>query len=132
MFSRFVEVTFKPVLVIGGLGTALAALNAFWPKYTVENVQNLEFVEKDTIFVQHWGMMVFLMGIFMIAAAFKESWRMAILLYSTIEKAFMVFLVLSNSDKPFSKGFRPPAIMDTIIVLYTLLYFGSLRRSNKH
>jgi hypothetical protein len=32
--------------------------------------------------------MVGLMGIFMVVAAFRESWRVPILLYSLIEKAF--------------------------------------------
>ena len=41
------------------------------------------------------------MGLFMIGAAFKESWRAPILLYSLIEKAFMVFLVASNAGATF-------------------------------
>jgi hypothetical protein len=40
--------------------------------------------------------MVRLMGIFMVGAAFIESWRVPIFLYSLIEKVFMVFLVASN------------------------------------
>jgi hypothetical protein len=56
-------------------------------------------------FDQHCGIMVCLMGVFMSGAAMKESWRVPILLYSLIEKAFM----------------------DTIIVLYSILYFWSRR-----
>ena len=88
--------TLKPVLIIGGAGTALAGVDAFLPRYAVENVQKLEFIPEYTIFVQHWGIMVSLMGVFMIGAAFKQSWRTPILTYSLIEKAFMVFLVFSN------------------------------------
>ena len=73
--KSFIDKTIKPVLIIGGIGTALANLNAFFPRFTVENVQKLEFVQEYTIFVQHWGIMVGLMGIFMVAAAFMESWR---------------------------------------------------------
>jgi len=36
--------TLKPVLIIGGIGTAAANLNAFFPRYTVENVQKRELV----------------------------------------------------------------------------------------
>lgn len=71
--------------------------------------------------------MVGLMGIFMVVAAFRESWRVPILLYSLIEKAFMVFLVVSNAHLSFSEGFYAPAVMDAFIVLYSILYFWSLR-----
>ena len=125
---KFIDLTLKPVLILGGAGTALAWLDAFAPRFAVEKVQNLEFVEEYTIFVQHWGIMVCLMGVFMIGAAFQESWRTPILLYSLIEKAFMVFLVFSNLDREFSQGFLAPAIMDAVIVLWSLAYFASVRQ----
>lgn len=125
--KTFIDKSIKPVLLVGGIGTALAGVNAFFPRFAVENVQNLDWVPAYTIFVQHWGMMVCLIGIFMIAAAFKESWRIPILLYGLIEKAFMVFLVASNLDQPFSNGFYVPAAMDTVITIWSLLYFWSLR-----
>ena len=43
--QRFIDVTIKPVLVIGGIGTALAGLNAFLPRFAVENVQKLDSIE---------------------------------------------------------------------------------------
>ena len=110
------------------LGTALAGLDAFFPRFAVENVQKLEWFPEYAIFVQHWGMMVCLMGVFMIGAAFKESWRVPILLYGMIEKAFMVFLVASNLGESFSSGFLAPAVMDAIITAWSVLYFASLRR----
>ena len=126
--QRFIDVTIKPVLIIGGIGTALAGLDAFLPQFAVENVQKLEWVPEYTIFVQHWGIMVCLMGVFMVAAAFKESWRTPILLYSLLEKAFMVYLVFSNFRQPFAGGFLAPAIMDAIITAWSIVYFISLRR----
>ena len=122
-----VDKTLKPVLIIGGAGTALAGLDAFAPRFAVEKVQDLEFIPEYTIFVQHWGIMVCLMGLFMVGAAFKKSWRTPILLYSLVEKAFMVFLVFSNFSHSFSRGFLAPAIMDAVIVLWTLAYFASPR-----
>ncbi len=126
--QKFIDVTIKPVLIIGGIGTALAGLDAFFPRFAVENVQKLEWVPEYTIFVQHWGMMVCLIGVFMVAAAFKESWRVPILLYGLIEKAFMVFLVASNSGQSFASGFYVPATMDAIITVWSVVYFASLRR----
>ncbi len=126
--QKFIDVTIKPVLIIGGIGTALAGVDAFFPRFAVENVQKLEWVPEYTIFVQHWGIMVCLMGVFIVAAAFKESWRVPILLYSLIEKAFMVYLVFSNLGQPFASGFLAPAIMDAFITAWSLVYFASLRR----
>jgi len=126
--NTFINKTIKPVLIVGGIGTALAGLNALLPRFAVENVQKLDWVPEYTIFVQHWGIMVCLMGVFMVAAAFKESWRTPILLYGLIEKAFMVFLVVSNRNMSFSSGFSVPAIMDSIITVWSLLYFASLKR----
>jgi hypothetical protein len=127
--QKFIDVTIKPVLIIGGLGTAAAGLYAFFPQLAVETIANLEFVQDYTIFVQHWGLMVGLAGIMMVAAAFKESWRTPILLYVLIEKAFMVFLVASNLGQTFANGFLVPAAMDTLITVWLLLYFWS-RREN--
>ena len=129
--TKLVDKTLKPVLIIGGLVTALAGLDAFAPRFAVENVQNLEFIPEYTIFVQHWGIMVCLMGLFMIGAAFKKSWRTPILLYSLVEKAFMVFLVFTNLSHDFSRGFLAPAIMDAVIVLWSLAYFASPRHGAK-
>jgi len=72
-------------------------------------------------------MMVLLMGIFMIISAFKVSWRLPILIYSAIEKTFMVFLYLFNISRPFSAGFAGAAVMDAIIVIYLLIYFWTVR-----
>jgi hypothetical protein len=130
MLEKFIRVTIKPVLIIGGAGTALAGANAFLPQWATENIQGIEWVQDYTIFVQHWGMMVCLMGIFMIGAAFKESWRYPIMMYSMIEKAFMVYLAVSNSAHTYAEGFFIPATMDSIITIYSILYFISLRKKD--
>ena len=128
--KKFIDITLKPLLIIGGAGTALAGINAFFPVFAVENVQGITWAQEYTIFVQHWGMMVCLMGVFMVAAAYKESWRTPIMLYSLIEKAFMVYLVTSNASFSFSDGFYIPAGMDAIITVYSILYFISLSKQD--
>ena len=128
MLEKFINVTIKPVLIIGGAGTALAGANAFLPQWATENVQGIAWMQDYTIFVQHWGMMVCLMGVFMIGAAFRESWRYPIMLYSLIEKAFMVYLVITNVSLVYSDGFYIPAAMDSFITVYSILYFMSLKK----
>jgi hypothetical protein len=128
--QKFIDVTIKPVLIVGGLGTAAAGLYGFFPRFAVENIAELEFIRDYTIFVQHWGLMVGLIGVFMVLAAFRKSWQTPILLYAMIEKAFMVFLVAINLGQPFVSGFYAPAVMDSIITVWLLIYFVSLRKTN--
>jgi hypothetical protein len=122
--NRFFELTFRPFFVLTGMGTALAALDAFWPRWVVERLQKITFVQDYTIIIQHWGIMVRLMGVFMIVAAFRPDWRNPILVYSAIEKTFMIYLVGANISHAYSQGFWLGAIMDATVVLYTIAYFG--------
>ncbi len=71
-----------------------------------EDVGKIPFVREYTIITQHWGIMVGLMGVFMIVAAFKVEWRKPILIYSLLEKAFMVYLVLANGSQLLLTGFQ--------------------------
>ncbi len=121
---RFFDLTFVWFFVITGIGTAGAGLYAFWPRWTVKAVGKIPFVREYTIITQHWGIMVGLMGVFMIAAAFKVEWRTPILLYSLLEKAFMVYLAVANGRQPYSQGFKAAAAMDATVVLYTIVYFA--------
>jgi uncharacterized membrane protein YozB (DUF420 family) len=125
--KRLIDKTIKPFLIIAGLCTGAAGLNAIMPQFTVQNIPKLPFVEDYTIIVQHWGMMVLLIGAFMIISAFKVSWRLPILIYGAIEKTFMVFLYLFNISRAFSDGFAGGAVIDAVIVIYSLLYFWTLR-----
>jgi hypothetical protein len=62
-------------------------LYAFFPTWTVPNVGKLPYLQDYTIFIQHWGIMVGLMGVFMMAAAMIPKWRLPIFVYSGIEKS---------------------------------------------
>jgi hypothetical protein len=120
-FSR----TFRPFFLFTGAGTALVALYAFLPSWALPNVAKLPYVQDYTIIIQHWGIMVGIMGLFMMGAAIVPQWRVPILIFSGFEKAFMVFLVLSNVQFAFVKGFWLPFALDSTVVIYTLGYFLS-------
>jgi hypothetical protein len=122
--KRFFDLTFKPFFVVTGIGTASASLYAFWPRWAAETAGKIPFVADYTIITQHWGIMVGLMGVFMIVAGFKVEWRKPILIYSLLEKAFMVYLVLANSSHSYAQGFKAGAAMDATVVLYTIVYFA--------
>jgi len=80
--KRFFDLTFKPFFVLTGFAAALGALNAFWPKWAAEKVELIPFVQDYTIVLQHWGIMLGLVGVFMIVAAFRTDWRNPILIFS--------------------------------------------------
>ncbi|MGA9856142.1 MAG: hypothetical protein WBR29_12790 [Gammaproteobacteria bacterium] len=122
--KRFFDLTFKPFFVLTGIGTATAGLFAFWPQWAVAHVAKFAYVQEYTIVLQHWGIMVCLMGVFMITAAFSTEWRKPILIYSGIEKSFMIYLVVANMSHPYSQGFWFGGGMDAAVVLYTIVYFA--------
>jgi hypothetical protein len=121
LFSR----TVKPFFLFTGAGTALVGLYAFLPSWAMPNVAKLPYLQECTIIIQHWGMMVCLMGLSMMAAAVFPAWRVPIFLYSAVEKAFMVWLVLSNAQESFVSGFWVPFALDSTVVIYTIGYFAS-------
>ena len=115
--------SFRPFYLLTGAGTALIGLFAFFPSWATPTVARLPFLLEYTIIIQHWGIMVGLMGLFMMGAAIFPEWRVPIGLYSVFEKAFMVWLVLVNARQPFVAGFWIPFAIDLMVVAYTLGYF---------
>ncbi len=68
--------------------------------------------------------MVGLMGVATMLAALVPQWRVPIVLYSALEKSFMVWLVLSNVQNSFANGFWIPFVLDSTVVIYTIGYFA--------
>lgn len=123
--KAFFDWSVRPFFLFTGGGTALVGLYAFFPSWAMPNVAKLSYLQDYTIIIQHWGMMVGLMGLFMMAAAVIPKWRVPIFVYSGIEKAFMVWLVLSNAEHSFVSGFWVPFALDATVVSYTIAYFLS-------
>lgn len=123
--ERFFARTVKPFFLFTGAGTALVGLYAFAPAWTMPNIGRLPYLQDYTVIIQHWGIMVCLMGVAMMAAAVVPAWRLPIFLYSAAEKAFMVWLVASNASEPFVSGFWVPFALDSTVVIYTIGYFAA-------
>jgi hypothetical protein len=122
--KRFFARTVRPFFLFTGAGTALVGLFAVAPSWAMPNVTQLPYFQDYTIIIQHWGIMVGLMGIAMMLAAMISQWRVPILLYSALEKAFLGWLVLSNAHQPFVSGFWVPFALDSTVVIYTIGYFA--------
>ena len=66
---RFFARTVRPFFLLTGAGTAAVGLYAFLPSWAMPNVARLPYLQDYTIIIQHWGIMVGLMGLCMMAAA---------------------------------------------------------------
>ena len=120
--KHFIQITIKPFLIISGLFTASTILLFISPKTALEGSLKLEFIETYRILIQHWGMIVFLVGLFLIISAFITSWRFPIIVFATVEKIFYVYLYIVSSQYKYSQGFFTSALIDAIIVIYFVIY----------
>ena len=68
---------------------------------------------------------MFGIGALMVAAAFRPWLRFEALMFSTVEKAFMVYLFLSNMRALWGAAYTSLFITDLIITSYGILYFIS-------
>lgn len=129
--ASFFSRTFRSFYLLTGAGTALIGAFAFLPSWAMPNIARLPFLNEYTIIIQHWGIMVGLMGLFMMGAAILPEWRFPIALYSLLEKAFMVWLVLSNARQPYVVGFWIPFAIDLTVVVYTIGYLVCCGRGSR-
>ncbi len=122
-FNRFL----KPFLVNGGLVTMYAGIYAINPETALHDMNNLPYDSNYVFLFRHWGIMVGLMGFFIAASAYVRRWRESIILYSFLEKLFMVYLFVSNFFNPetahLNASFIPFAITDITICTYTIGYW---------
>ncbi|MGF1755116.1 hypothetical protein L4C33_16155 [Vibrio makurazakiensis] len=130
-FNRFL----KPFLVIGGLVTMYAGIYAINPETALKNMNNLPYDSNYVFLFRHWGIMVGIIGALIAASAYVRRWREPVILYSFVEKLFMVYLFTSNFFNPetahLNASFIPFAITDIIIVTYTLGYWFENYRVRK-
>lgn len=125
----------KPFLVIGGLITMFAGVYAINPELALLKMNNLPYDDNYVFLFRHWGIMVGLMGFFITLSAFIVQWRGSIMLYSFIEKLFMVYLFMSNFFNPetahLNVDFIAFAITDVTICVYTLGYWYEQYRNKQ-
>lgn len=121
----FFKKTSKAFIFLSGLFTITPISLAFAPKPGLEMIFNLQFILEYTILVQHWGVLVPVLGIFICIAAFKAKWRPPILMLAGVGKsAFFIFYFI-NANQAFATGFKQAAIFDLVISIYffTYLYY---------
>lgn len=122
------------MLLVMGLATACCFIYAIAPEWAIVNILKLPYDEAFVanyfdqghyFFYRHWGVMVGFMGVVMVVAAFKKSWRAPVVFYSFAEKSWMVLLygISGGFANPSTYGYFPVLIVDTIVSIWTIGYW---------
>lgn len=126
MLDAFIGRSLKPFLIVFGLLTGVTVLFAldfdlFRPMFR----DLVDYTPASVPALRHWGIMVFGIGILMVAAAFRPWLRFETLLFAALEKAFLLTLFARDLGEPWAMGYIGPVAIDSLVVLYAILYFLS-------
>jgi hypothetical protein len=103
--NSFIARSIKYFLIVFGLGTCAVLPIALDVNFLTPILGGLvDYTPSSVPIMRHWGIMVFGIGVLMVAAAFRPWLRFETMLFSTVEKAFMIFLFLSNLGQPWVMG----------------------------
>jgi hypothetical protein len=124
--DAFVARTLKLFLIVFGVATCgtlpfAIDINLLTPMFG----GLVDFTPSSVPALRHWGIMVFGIGVLMVAAGFRPWLRFEVMAFSALEKAFFVYLYLSNLDQPWITGYLAAFLVDSTIVAYSILYFVS-------
>lgn len=124
--DTFIARTLRWFLIVSGLATCATLPFALDIDLLTPMLGGLvDYTPSSVPALRHWGIMIFGVGVLMIVAGFRPWLRFETMLFSTVEKAFMVYLFLGNLDQPWAKGYLLPSIIDAVIAAYGILYFIS-------
>jgi hypothetical protein len=130
--DRFIGATLKGVLIVFGVATGLAILGMVNVELMNQTLFRglLVFTPSTEPIVRHWGLMIFGIGVLMIAAAFSPWLQFSTILFATVEKAFIAWLAFSVRDQPWGQAYLLSGLIDGTFALYGLLYFLSSHGGN--
>jgi hypothetical protein len=123
----FIINTIRPFLIVFGIATGLSLAFAIDIHLLTPMFGGLvDYTPSSVPALRHWGIMVFGIGVLMAVAAFRPWLRFETMVFSAVEKAFMVYLCISNfGQQPWARGYLLPFLLDSTIVAYSILYFIS-------
>jgi hypothetical protein len=126
ILNAFIARTIKPFLIVFGFATCAPLPIAIDINYLTPILGGVvDFTPSSVPALRHWAFMVFGIGVLMMIAAFRPWLRFETMLFSTLEKSFMVYLFLSTLGQPGNTGYLAAFLVDSTIAAYSLLYFIS-------
>jgi hypothetical protein len=116
----------ETILVVTGLVTALAIGLFVAPRRMLKFAFGLEAPQPVTILMaRHWGLLIFLIGVLLVYAAFHPGVRAPAMIIGAVEKLIFAGLVFLG-DMPKNAGVKPMAVMDSGIAVLYLMHFAGL------
>src|SRR5262249_2762339 len=124
--NAFIGATIRWFLIVAGVATSSALLFAIDANLITPMLGGLvDYTPSSVPILRHWGIMVFGIGALMVVGAFRPWLRFETMLFSTVEKAFLVYLFISNLGQPWGMGYLFMFMLDSTIVVYSIVYFIS-------
>jgi hypothetical protein len=124
--DTFIARTIKWFLIVFGVATCMTLPFAIDVNLLTPMLGGVvDYTSSSVPALRHWGIMVFGIGALMVVAAFRPWLRFETMLFSTVEKAFMVYLVITNLSQVWARGYLLPFLVDSTIVAYSIVYFIS-------
>ncbi|MGH6860881.1 MAG: hypothetical protein ACRECY_11520 [Phyllobacterium sp.] len=124
--NSFIAKTIRWFLIVSGLMTCAILPLAIDINFMTSLFGGLvDYTPSSVPALRHWGFTIFGIGALMVVSAFRPWLRFEVMLLSSIEKAFLVYLVVSNHGQPWMAGYLTASIVDGIIATYSLVYFLS-------
>lgn len=119
----------KWVMIGSGLLTCTLVTAAFAPEMALMSAfgESMSGPLADTV-VRNWGILITLIGLFLIYGAFVPSSRKPALLMAAASKAAFVSLVLAAGDRYMPKAMGPVVIDSVLVVVYLAYVLTSSRR----
>jgi hypothetical protein len=126
--NAFIAKTIKWFLIVFGVATSMTLPYAIDINLLTPMLGGLvDYTPSSVPALRHWGLMIFGIGVLMVVAAFRPWLRFETMVFSTIEKSFMVYLFLTNLRQSWAIGYIIPFLVDSTIVAYSIAYFISDR-----
>src|SRR5450755_327708 len=124
--NAFVAKTIKWFLVAAGLLTCLTLPFALDIDLFTPMLGGLvDYTPSSVPALRHWGIMIFGLGVLMVAAAFRPWLRFETMVFCMVEKGFVAYLFLSNLGQPWVMGYFGAFVLDATIAACCILYFLS-------
>lgn len=124
--NRFIAGTVRWFLLVSGILTCATLLFAIDINFMPPMLGGLvDYTPSSVPALRHWGFTIFGIGALMVAAGFRPWLHFETMLLAAAEKAFLVYLFLSNLGQPWVMGYLVLVIIDALIVAYMIVYFFS-------
>ena len=128
--KKFIDKTLKPVLVLTGLFTTSTGVLIFFPVEGLHMMFDLEMVGVYEVIIQHWGLVISMLGLCIVATAFKEKYRYPVLMFAAVEKFGLALIFVADLGTGNDNGFEMAAAFDFAMACYYSAYLYVYRQGN--